>query len=82
MNCCVLGPRNSGKTFLAAEIARRSDFPFIKVCSPEDMIGYSESAKCMQLRKVFDDAYRSPLSVIIIDNVEVNIAVVMLCDLS
>jgi len=28
----------------------------------------------MQLRKVFDNAYRSSLSVIIIDNVEVSIA--------
>jgi len=66
----LAGPRNSGTTFLAAEIARKSDFPFIKICSTVDMIGYSESAKCMQLRKVFDDAYKSPLSVIIIDNVE------------
>lgn len=67
---CILGPRNSGKTFLAAQIAKNSDFPFIKVCSPDDMVGYSETAKCMQLRKVFDDAYRSPLSCIIIDNIE------------
>ena len=65
-----LGPRNSGKTFLAAQIAKNSDFPFIKVCSPDDMVGFSETAKCMQLRKVFDDAYRSPLSCIIIDNIE------------
>jgi len=66
----LAGPRNSGKTFLAAQIAKNSDFPFIKVCSPDDMVGFSETAKCMQLRKVFDDAYRSPLSCIIIDNIE------------
>ncbi|KAI1722004.1 ATPase family associated with various cellular activities (AAA) domain-containing protein [Ditylenchus destructor] len=66
----LAGPRNSGKTSLAAKIAKNSDFPFIKVCTPDDMVGYSETAKCMQLRKVFDDAYRSPLSCIIIDNIE------------
>uniref|UniRef100_A0A915EHE6 Vesicle-fusing ATPase n=1 Tax=Ditylenchus dipsaci TaxID=166011 RepID=A0A915EHE6_9BILA len=47
----LAGPRNSGKTFLAAKIAKNSDFPFIKVCSPDDMVGFSETAKCMQLRK-------------------------------
>lgn len=34
------------------------------------MIGFSETAKCAQLRKIFDDAYRSPFSCIIIDNIE------------
>lgn len=66
----LTGPRNTGKTFLAALIAKRSDFPFIKVCSPDDMIGFTETAKCAHLRKIFEDAYRSPLSCIIIDNIE------------
>lgn len=46
------GPPNSGKTALAAQLAKLSDFPFVKVCSPEDMIGFTESAKCLQIRKV------------------------------
>ena len=29
-----------------------------KVCSPEDMVGFTESAKCAMIRKIFDDAYR------------------------
>ncbi|KDR16530.1 Vesicle-fusing ATPase 1 [Zootermopsis nevadensis] len=29
------GPPNSGKTALAAQIAKNSDFPFVKVCTPE-----------------------------------------------
>ena len=33
-------------------IAKDSEFPFIKVCTPEEMVGYSEVAKCAQLRKV------------------------------
>lgn len=66
----LAGPANSGKTYLAAHIAKKSEFPFIKVCSPEDMVGYTESAKCSQLRKIFEDAYKSPLGCIIIDNIE------------
>ena len=49
----IEGPPNAGKTALAAQLAKNSDFPFIKVCSPEEMVGYSESAKCLQIRKVF-----------------------------
>lgn len=64
------GPPNSGKSALAAKIAKMSDFPFVKICSPEDMIAYSESAKCMHIRKIFDDAYRSTLSCVVVDNIE------------
>nr|CAD7412325.1 unnamed protein product [Timema cristinae]CAD7431222.1 unnamed protein product [Timema monikensis] len=64
------GPPNSGKTALAAQLAKTSDFPFIKVCSPEDMVGFSEASKCLHIRKVFDDAYRSQLSCILVDNIE------------
>ncbi|KAF7987816.1 hypothetical protein HCN44_003679 [Aphidius gifuensis] len=64
------GPPNSGKTALAAQIAKNSDFPFVKVCSPEDMVGHSENAKCLSIRKVFDDAYRSQYSCVLVDNIE------------
>jgi vesicle-fusing ATPase len=47
-----------------------SGFPFIKLISPEDMVGFSEMQKVQQLDKTFRDAYKSPLSVIVIDNVE------------
>jgi len=64
------GAPNSGKTALAAKLAKLSDFPFVKICSPEDMVGFTESAKCIQIRKIFDDAYRSMLSCVLVDNVE------------
>ncbi|CAM1323267.1 NSF (predicted) [Pycnogonum litorale] len=64
------GSPNSGKTALAAKIAKNSCFPFVKVCSPEDMIGYSESDKCLAIKKLFDNAHKSPVSCIIIDNIE------------
>ncbi|XP_064646424.1 vesicle-fusing ATPase-like isoform X2 [Lineus longissimus] len=64
------GPPNSGKTALAARIAKDSNFPFIKVCTPENMIGYHEAAKCAAIKKIFDDAHKSALSCVIIDDIE------------
>jgi len=64
------GPSGSGKTALAATIAQASEFPFIKLISPESMVGYSPSQKIADINKVFSDSYKSPLSVIVIDNLE------------
>lgn len=46
------GPPHSGKTALAAKIAEDSQFPFIKICSPDKMIGSSEISKCQAIKKV------------------------------
>jgi len=64
------GPPNSGKTALAAWIAKKSEFPFMKICTPETMVGYHEAAKCQAIKKVFEDAYKSVLSCIILDDLE------------
>ncbi|KAI9592145.1 P-loop containing nucleoside triphosphate hydrolase protein [Syncephalis fuscata] len=56
MSVLLHGPPGSGKTALAATMAMASDFPFIKLVSPESM--------------VFNDAYKSPQSVIVVDNIE------------
>ena len=64
------GAPNAGKSALAAKIAKDSGFPFIKICSPENMIGYTESAKCMTIRRIFDDAYKSSVSCVVVDNIE------------
>lgn len=84
------GVSGSGKTALAVQIAKESSFPFVKVISPENMIGYHESAKCQMIKKVtiillpflilslslslslqvFEDAYKSPISCIVIDDIE------------
>lgn len=64
------GPPGSGKTALAATIARASDYPFMKLLSPDDMVGFSESQKVAAISKVFSDSYKSPLSVIVVDNLE------------
>lgn len=47
------GKANSGKTALAAKIAMNSEFPFLKFCTPQNMIGYSEIAKAEAIRKVW-----------------------------
>uniref|UniRef100_A0A3B3R7F2 Vesicle-fusing ATPase n=1 Tax=Paramormyrops kingsleyae TaxID=1676925 RepID=A0A3B3R7F2_9TELE len=64
------GPPHSGKTALAAKISEDSQFPFIKICSPDKMIGHSEIAKCQTIKKIFDDAYKSQLSCVVVDDIE------------
>jgi vesicle-fusing ATPase len=58
VTCLLEGPSGTGKTALAATLAIDSGFPFVKVVSAESMVGYSEQAKCSQIAKVFDDAYK------------------------
>ncbi|CAI7612798.1 unnamed protein product [Penicillium discolor] len=64
------GPPSSGKTALAARIAIDSGFPFIKLISPEDMVGFSETAKISHISRIFDSAYKSATSIVVIDNIE------------
>ncbi|KAJ5239711.1 hypothetical protein N7468_004330 [Penicillium chermesinum] len=64
------GPTGSGKTALAAQIAINSGFPFIKLISPEDMVGFSEPAKIQHISRIFDSAYKSQTSIIVVDNIE------------
>ncbi|CAG8188472.1 unnamed protein product [Penicillium nalgiovense] len=64
------GPPSSGKTALAARIAIDSGFPFIKLISPEDMVGFSEPAKVAHISRIFDSAYKSTTSIVVIDNIE------------
>ncbi|XP_031494447.1 vesicle-fusing ATPase [Nymphaea colorata] len=70
VTCLLEGPSGSGKTALAATVGFDSDYPFVKIISAETMIGLSEATKCAQIAKVFEDAYKSPLSVIILDDIE------------
>ncbi|TRM67910.1 P-loop containing nucleoside triphosphate hydrolase protein [Schizophyllum amplum] len=64
------GPPGSGKTALGASIAQASQFPFIKLISPDNMVGFGEAQKVSAINKVFADSYKSPLSVVVVDNIE------------
>ncbi|KIK67694.1 hypothetical protein GYMLUDRAFT_81253 [Collybiopsis luxurians FD-317 M1] len=79
------GPAGSGKTALGASIAQASQYPFIKLISPDSMVGFSESQKVAAINKVFADSYKSPLSVIVVDNLErllaVKLKLIMFCSL-
>ena len=47
-----------------------SDFPYVKLISPEAMVGFNEAAKVSYLSKIFNDSYKSPASLIVVDNIE------------
>lgn len=66
----IEGRPGTGKTALAALLAVESGFPFVRLISPESYVGYSEPAKCAAIAKAFDDAHKSPLSVIVLDDIE------------
>lgn len=70
LSVLLYGPSGSGKTALSARLAKDSEFPFVKLVSAENMIGFSEMARIQYLQKVFTDAYKSPLNIVILDEIE------------
>lgn len=70
MSVLLRGPTASGKTAIAAKVAVASGFPFVRMIAADDMIGMSESSKCQLIHRVFLDSYKSPLSLIFIDDIE------------
>lgn len=70
MSILLRGSPGSGKSALAAHMAKSSEFPFIRMIAPDSFIGLAENQKSSQILSVFKDAYRSPLSLIFIDDIE------------
>jgi vesicle-fusing ATPase len=70
MSVLLEGGPFTGKTALAARLSVESDLPFIRMISPDSMIGKSESQKCDYIQKTFVDSYKSALSIIFIDDLE------------
>lgn len=64
------GDQGSGKTALAAQLALDSGFPFVKFLSASDLIAMSDYHKIGEIVKVFEDAYKSDLSLIVLDDLE------------
>ena len=42
----------------------------MKIVSPEQYVGFTEYAKVQAIAKIFEDAYKSPLSLIVLDDIE------------
>lgn len=70
MSVLLQGPPASGKTAIAAKLAVDSGFPFVRMIGADEMIGYSESSKSQMIHKAFMDSYKSPLSLIFLDDIE------------
>jgi len=66
----LYGPPGCGKSALSAHLAQRSDYPFVRRVAHESLVGYSEQAKIGAITKIFEDAYKSPLSLIVLDDLE------------
>lgn len=66
----LYGSAGSGKTAIAAKLATESNFPFVKRLSTNSLVGLSEPAKISAISSLFKDAYKSQLSLIVVDDVE------------
>ena len=64
------GDNGTGKSAFGAWAALQSDFPFIKLVSAENFVGYNEIGKVDAIVKIFNDAYRSTQSLILLDDIE------------
>eukprot|EP00041_Stephanoeca_diplocostata_P039742 m.1637665 g.1637665 ORF g.1637665 m.1637665 type:complete len:754 (+) comp26004_c0_seq1:96-2357(+) len=64
------GGSATGKTALACRIAQDSGFPYVKMISPEKFVGMSETAKVSRITKIFEDAYKSKFSAVVVDDIE------------
>ncbi|KAH7462634.1 hypothetical protein PRIC1_007992 [Phytophthora ramorum] len=70
MSVLLHGERGTGKTALATYCAVASEFPLVRMVKASELISRAESGKCSYINTVFEEAYRSPLSIIILDDIE------------
>jgi len=64
------GAPGSGKTALAAHLATKSNYAFVRRIGADQFVGWNELTKVAEISKIFDDAYKTPLSVIVLDDLE------------
>ena len=70
LSVLLRGPPSCGKTAIGAKVAVSSQYPFVRMISADEMIGYSDASKCQEIHRAFLDAYKSPLSLIFLDDIE------------
>ena len=66
----LTGPRGSGKSALAADLALNGGFPFVKRITGESLVGMHEEGRANIVQKAFRDAYKSPSALVILDDIE------------
>ena len=64
------GEPGCGKTALASYLALQSGFPYVRIISPDTLVRFMESGKYTSIYNTFEDGYKSPYSIIILDNIE------------
>ena len=64
------GEPGCGKTSLASYLALHSGFPYVRIISPESLVKFMENGKYSFIYNTFEDGYKSPYSLIILDNIE------------
>lgn len=62
------GVAGAGKSAVAAHLIEIAQFPYVKVISGVNMVGVDEMSKVRMIKNAFEDAYRSPESCIVLDD--------------
>jgi vesicle-fusing ATPase len=70
LSLLLVGPPGCGKTAMAAHVAKIADFPFARRIASEDYVGKTEHEKIHKIAQTFDDAQKSPLSLVVLDDLE------------
>lgn len=66
----VSGAPGCGKTALTAHLARKCKFPFVRRIANENYLAMSEAEKISAITKLFADASKTPLGLIVLDDLE------------
>lgn len=66
----IHGDTGCGKTALLANMACSANMDYTKMIRPDALLGKSEFEKASYIREVFEESYKSPLSLILIDDIE------------
>lgn len=66
----LYGPQFNGKTSIAIKAALKSDIKNIIYICARDILAMNELEKCSHLHTIMEQAYRTPQSIIIMDEIE------------
>jgi len=66
----IKGRLGAGKTAFASKLALDLEFPYAKLVAGYHLLGMGEQEKVARIAEIFDEAFKSPKSVLIIDDIE------------